>query len=180
MGPATLDTIRNMHFDVALLATVIVKIAIAWVLSLPLSVERARDDRSAGLRTFPVVAIASCAYMILAQEVLGVTGQQGPVLQGLLTGIGFVGGGAIIKEQNRVRGTATAAAILATGIMGAAVGYGRLEIALVTCLFTALPLWAFSRYEAAHPDGVLPDNATKSASSSSAPSSAGPAAPGTR
>src|SRR5271165_3964467 len=139
MGQDSLGTIRDMHFDVTLLATVVVKVAIAWVLSLPLSVERARDDRSAGLRTFPVVAVASCAYVILAQEVLGVTSQQGAVLQGLLTGIGFIGGGAIVKGPDRVRGTATAAAILATGIVGAAVGYGRLELALVTCAFTAVP-----------------------------------------
>jgi putative Mg2+ transporter-C (MgtC) family protein len=181
MGQDSLGVIRDMHFNVGLLLTVVVKVAIAWVLSLPLSVERARDDRSAGLRTFPIVALASCAYVIVAQEVLGASNQQGPVLQGLLTGIGFIGGGAIVKEQNRVRGTATAAAILATGIMGAAVGYGRMEIALVTCVFTALPLYFFSRYESAHPAEFSSDALSDSpggAASSTAPT--GPPAPGVR
>ena len=144
------NMLSDMHFDVGLLMSIVAKVAIAWVLSLPLSVERARDDRSAGLRTIPVVSVASCGYVILAQMVLGVTNQQGAVLQGLLTGIGFIGGGAIVKEQSRVRGTATAAAILATGIMGAAIGYGRLELALITCVFTAVPLYFFSRYEMTH------------------------------
>ncbi len=150
MDQATQNMLSDLHFNGALLLSIVAKVAIAWILSLPLSVERARDDTSAGLRTIPVVAVASCGYVILAQMVLGVTNQQGAVLQGLLTGIGFIGGGAIVKEQNRVRGTATAAAILATGVMGAAIGYGRLELALITCLFTAVPLFFFSRYEMAH------------------------------
>jgi putative Mg2+ transporter-C (MgtC) family protein len=143
------DVIRDMHFDVALFVGVIIKVAVAWALSFPLAVERARDDRSAGLRTFPVVGVASCGYVILAGQVLGFASpQQTNILQGLVTGIGFIGGGAIVKDMNRVRGTATAAAIWATGIIGAAVGYGRFEIACVVCIFTALPLYSLSRYEA--------------------------------
>ena len=138
----------HIHFDVGLFAALLVKVTVSWLLTFPVSVERARDDRSAGLRTFPIVAAASCGYVLLAGQVIGLNSQlHAQVLQGLVTGIGFIGGGAIVKESNRVRGTATAAAIWSTGIVGAAVGYGRFEIAAVVGIFTASLLWIVSRYE---------------------------------
>jgi putative Mg2+ transporter-C (MgtC) family protein len=145
------DAMRDMHFDGSLFLSLLLKVAIACALTLPISVERYRDDRSAGLRTFPIVAAASCGFVLLAGQVFGLASeQQTHILQGLVTGIGFIGGGAIVKEANRVRGTATAAAVWSTGIVGAAVGYGRLEIALVVGAFTAVTLGVVSRYEMRH------------------------------
>jgi putative Mg2+ transporter-C (MgtC) family protein len=142
------DVMRDMHFDGPLFLSLLLKVAISCALTMPISVERYRDDRSAGLRTFPIVAAASCGYVLLAGQVFGLASeQQTHILQGLVTGIGFIGGGAIVKEANRVRGTATAAAVWSTGIVGAAVGYGRLEIALVVGAFTAVTLWVASRFE---------------------------------
>jgi len=142
------DVMRDMHFDVPLFVSFLLKIVIAVALTSPVSVERYRDDRSAGLRTFPIVAVASCGYVLLAGQVFGIASdQQTHILQGLVTGIGFIGGGAIVKDGNRVRGTATAAAIWSTSIVGAAVGYGRLEIAVVVGLFTTMTLWIVSRFE---------------------------------
>jgi putative Mg2+ transporter-C (MgtC) family protein len=66
--------------------------------------------------------------------------QQTHVLQGLVTGVGFIGGGAILKANDRVHGTATAASIWATAIIGAAVGYRQSEIAIVLALLTFLTL----------------------------------------
>lgn len=142
---------RDVHFDIPLFASLLGKVALAWVLTFPISVERARDDRSAGLRTFPVVAAAACSLVLLAGQVFGISSdQQTHILQGLVTGIGFVGGGAIVREGNRVRGTATAAAIWSTGIIGAAVGYGRFEIAVVLSGFTAVTLYFITKYELRH------------------------------
>lgn len=142
------EVMANLHFDVALFLSLLIKIVIAVALTSPVSVERYKDDKSAGLRTFPIVAVASCGYVILAGQVFGIASdQQTHILQGLVTGIGFIGGGAIVKDGNRVRGTATAAAIWSTSIVGAAVGYGHIEIAMVVGLFTTLTLWIISRYE---------------------------------
>ena len=138
----------HIQFDVVLFIALLVKVTFAWILTFPISVERARDDQSAGLRTFPIVAAASCGYVLLAGQVIGLASDlHAHILQGLVTGIGFIGGGAIVKETNRVRGTATAAAIWSTAIVGAAVGYGRFEIAAVVGVFTASLLWTVSRYE---------------------------------
>jgi putative Mg2+ transporter-C (MgtC) family protein len=141
----------DVHFDIPLFGLLLGKVALAWVLTFPVSVERARDDRSAGLRTFPVVAAASCCFVLLAGEVFGSSSvYQTNILQGLVTGIGFIGGGAILREGNRIRGTATAAAIWSTAVIGAAVGYGRVEIAIVLSGFTTMMLYYISKYEYRH------------------------------
>jgi putative Mg2+ transporter-C (MgtC) family protein len=127
--------------DVIRVATNLASVAAAFLLALPLGWERERSERSAGLRTFPLVAMASCGYILIASSVLGDHPEgRARVIEGLMTGIGFIGGGAILKGEGTVRGTATAASIWNTGAIGAATAFGRYEIALVLSLvnFAAL------------------------------------------
>lgn len=108
------------------------KIALAYVLALPVAWDRELEARSAGLRTFPLVAIASCGYLLLGETLFAESPDaQARLVQGLITGIGFIGGGAILKDGGSVHGTATAASIWNTGAIGAAVAFGRFEVALV-------------------------------------------------
>lgn len=119
----------------------LVALAVAYVLALPIGWNREREERSAGLRTFPLVAMAACGFVMIAIEVLGADSEQhSRILEGLMTGIGFVGGGAILKQGDRAKGTATAASLWATGAIGAAVGYGQLDIAVILSLVTVLTL----------------------------------------
>ena len=107
-------------------------VVIAHVLALPIVWDREKEARNAGLRTFPLVAVASCGYMLLATSILGSSSESASrIIQGLITGIGFIGGGAILKDRGSVHGTATAAIIWNTGAIGAAVAFRRYEIALV-------------------------------------------------
>lgn len=77
----------------------LLNVALAYVLALPLGWERERSTSGPGLHTFPLVAIASCGYILIARSVIGIgADEQSRVLQGLLSGIGFIGGGAILKE----------------------------------------------------------------------------------
>ena len=125
----------------SLILSDLLKVLIAYALALPLGWEREQATRSVGLRTFPLVAIASCGYILISAQVVGVNSEsQARVISGLMTGIGFIGGGAILKEGVSVRGTATAASIWNTGAIGAAVAYERYEIALVLTIinFTTL------------------------------------------
>lgn len=109
-------------------------ILLAFVLALPVAWDRYAQDRPAGLRTFPIVALASCAFVLVGRDVFaGQQDAQARVIQGLMTGIGFIGGGAILKEDSdsgHVTGIATAASIWNTGAIGAAVAYLRFEIAV--------------------------------------------------
>ncbi len=70
---------------------------------------------------------------------------QARIVEGLMTGIGFIGGGAILKTGDRVRGTATAASVWSTGIVGASVAYGYYEIAVVVSLLNLVVLQLFTR-----------------------------------
>ena len=118
--------------DVVVIAKNLGSIALAFVLALPVGWEREQSERSAGLRTFPLVAMASCGYILLASKILsGHPEGLARVVEGLMTGIGFIGGGAILKSEGGVRGTATAASIWNTGAIGAAVAFERYEIAIV-------------------------------------------------
>jgi len=124
-------------------------IVIAYVLALPLGWDREKEERSAGLRTFPLVAIASCGFALLGTSVLGKGSMaQGYVLQGLIVGIGFIGAGAIIKRPGETYGTATAACLWITGAVGAAVGFGLYDIAImlsVAAFFTLRTLAPFKK-----------------------------------
>lgn len=111
-------------------------LGLAYIFALPIAMDREASSRSAGLRTFPLVAIAACGYTLVGFSILGTTDAEARVLQGVITGIGFIGGGAILKSKGSVSGTATAASIWTTGLVGIAVAAGRFEIALLLSLMT--------------------------------------------
>lgn len=131
-----------LDLDLQSLTTNLIKLLAAFILTLPVAWDREIESRSMGLRTFPLVAMASCAFILIASSVIGIDNDnaQARLIQGLMTGIGFIGGGAIIKDSGTVTGTATAASIWGTGAIGAAVAYGHLEIGIIVSLFTFLLL----------------------------------------
>ena len=119
----------------------ILSLGLAYALALPVGWDREKDARSAGIRTFPLVAIASCGFVLVGIAILGRTDPaQARILEGLITGVGFIGGGAILRHRGKASGTATAASLWATGALGAAVGYGLFDIAVVLSLTTFLTL----------------------------------------
>jgi putative Mg2+ transporter-C (MgtC) family protein len=115
------------------------KVAAAYVLAFPVGWERERSSRSAGLRTFPLVAVASCGYM-LTGSLAASTDTLGRILVGVMTGIGFIGGGAILKSGGTVHGTATAASLWNMGAIGSSVAYGRYELAVLLTVINYLSL----------------------------------------
>ena len=113
----------------------LMQLAVAFSLALPIAWDREQRERSAGLRTFTLVAISTCGFLMAARSALGPSADaESRVWQGLLTGIGFIGSGAILKTQGTVRGTATAASIWNTAAVGASVAYGSYDIAIALSL----------------------------------------------
>lgn len=109
-----------------------VLLTLAFTMALPIGWQRNRASQSVGLRTFPVVSLAAAGYILLGKAVFdGAIQAEARLLQGLITGIGFLGGGVIVHEGIDVEGTATAASIWNTAAIGAAIAYGRIEIAFV-------------------------------------------------
>lgn len=108
----------------------------AFLLALPIAWNRERKGDTMGLRTFPLVAVGACAYVMIGLAFIGDAGQDATarIMQGLMTGIGFVGGGAILKHDDHVSGTASAASIWVVGAMGAAAGFGYWGYAIALSL----------------------------------------------
>ena len=107
-------------------------IGVSFLLALPIGRDWERLRQSAGIRTFPLVAVASCSYVLVSKHILGPGAPNlDRVIQGLMTGIGFIGGGAIFKQGPNVHGAATAASIWCTGAIGAAAACGAWDIAVL-------------------------------------------------
>ena len=117
------------------------KLLLAYGLMLPVGWYREKEAHSVGVRTFPLVAMASCGYVMLAVPAFHNSIEaQSRVIQGMVAGIGFIGGGAILKAEGNVHGTATAASIWNTGVVGAAVAQDRFLLAAALALMNLFAL----------------------------------------
>ncbi len=115
----------------------VVSLSVAYVLAFPIGWDRERSERSAGLRTFPLVAVAACGFIQATEHMLHSEPEaMARVVEGIIGGVGFIGGGAILKINSSVRGTATAASLWATGGVGVAVGVGATDVAIVISVMT--------------------------------------------
>ena len=120
-------------------------LAVAYLLALPIGWNREKQERSAGLRTFPLVAVASCGFIQAAESIVGDDPEAiARIVEGIITGMGFIGGGAILRMKESVKGTATAASLWATGAVGTAVGLGSYDVAIVLSVITMITLWVLS------------------------------------
>ena len=136
-----------MDLDLTVNLSDLIRIVLAGVIALPVALEREKENQIMGLRTFPLVAVAACSYVLLTRTVIVESSDAiARVVQGLITGIGFIGGGAILKKDDDglVQGTATAASIWTTGAVGAAVAFGRIDIAIIISLITYAILRLFA------------------------------------
>ena len=126
---------------------IILRLFLATVCGAIVGLEREISDKAAGLRTHILVCLGSCMFGLLGLE-LTVSYPQADILrlaQGLLIGVGFLGGGVIMREGASVKGLTTAAGIWVMGAIGLAIGVGRYYISLVGTLFIFLVIGLFGR-----------------------------------
>ncbi|MEN3973035.1 MgtC/SapB family protein [Sphingomicrobium sp. XHP0235] len=127
------------HFDIM---PHLVAIVLAYILAFPIGWNREKSERSAGLRTFPLVAVASCGFIQAAESITADTPEaMARIVEGLITGMGFIGGGAILRLKDSVKGTATAASLWITGAIGTSVALGSLDVAIMLSIITVATLW---------------------------------------
>jgi putative Mg2+ transporter-C (MgtC) family protein len=120
----------------------VVAMLAAYLLAIPLGWNREREERSAGLRTFPLVAIAACGFIQAAEVVAAGSAEAlARINEGVIVGMGFIGGGAILRLKDSVQGTATAASIWVTGAIGVSCGLGAFDIAVVLAVVAFATLW---------------------------------------
>lgn len=119
----------------------LLRLLIAFGLGLPIGWERESRDRTPGLRTFPLVSLGACAFLLIGEQAYGESIEaQSRVLQALLTGVGFIAGGAILKSKKDVTGIATAVGVWLTTAVGAATAVGAYLIAVLLTVATVITL----------------------------------------
>jgi len=113
-------------------------LVVAMLLGGVVGIQREWTGKPAGLRTHMLVALGAALFVLGPVEAGMTSADLSRVIQGLATGIGFIGGGAILKlsEERDIRGLTSAAGIWMTAAMGVAVGLGRIGMALLSALLT--------------------------------------------
>ena len=114
-----------------------------------IGLQREVTHHSAGLRTHILVALGSALLVISGSQSGMSSGDVSRIIQGIVTGIGFLGGGAILKLTNEreIRGLTTAAGIWMTAAISIAAGLGRIITALTALVFTLVVLSVLIRFE---------------------------------
>ena len=124
------------------LMIVLVRVFAAVLLGAVVGIERERAGKPAGLRTHMLVSLGTAVVVIACSDAGMSLDGLSRVIQGIVTGIGFIGAGTILKlnEQREIQGLTTAAGLWMTAAIGVAVGLGILGVALIGTLVTVLVL----------------------------------------
>ena len=110
------------------------RLVLAAFLGAVIGYERELRGRSAGLRTFAAVALGACLFSIISYTVVPRGNETTRIAAQIVSGIGFLGAGLIIKDGLSVRNLTTAASLWAAGSIGMAIGFGYSAIATVSTL----------------------------------------------
>mgnify|MGYP001628347056 FL=1 len=134
------------------LANSVFRLVLSMILGVFVGAERKRKGQIAGVRTFALISMGSCLAMLLSvyvpQEYLGLkNGDPGRIAAQVITGVGFLGGGAMIHMRGSVRGLTTAAGIWMTAAIGMAVGVGMYWCSVIATALILVTLVLFESYE---------------------------------
>jgi len=124
------------------LVHVIIRLVAATLLGAIVGLQRERAGKPAGLRTHILVTLGTAVFVLACSGVGMSSDGLSRVIQGIVTGIGFIGAGSILKlnEERDIKGLTTAASVWMTAAIGVAVGLGSLGVALLSTLFTLIIL----------------------------------------
>ncbi len=129
---------------------VTLRMTVALLLGAAIGWDRERRDAEAGLRTHMLVALGAAVFVLVPAESGMGNEELSRIIQGLVSGIGFLGAGAVLKQssEGRIHGLTTAASIWATAAVGMAAGLGREGSAVLATGFALLVLGGIRRLEA--------------------------------
>ena len=131
------------------LAHVLIKLIAATLLGAVVGLQREKAGKPAGLRTHILVTLGTTVFVLACSGVGMSMDGLSRVIQGIVTGIGFIGAGSILKlsEERDIKGLTTAAGIWMTAAIGVAVGLGSLGVAVLSTVFTLIILTLAGLYE---------------------------------
>lgn len=132
---------------------VVLRLAVAAVLGALIGLERERQNQPAGLRTHIILVVGACLAMIISLNVatqfmpLGIQGDPARIAAQVVSGIGFLGAGAILRYGINVRGLTTATSLWTLAIVGLTVGSGHFIAAGAATLILFISLTLLDRFE---------------------------------
>ncbi|MGZ3883501.1 MAG: MgtC/SapB family protein [Bacteroidia bacterium] len=124
----------------------IIKLLVALVVGAIIGAEREYKTKAAGFRTVILIMLGSTLFTIIS-GIMGGDKDPARVASNILTGIGFIGAGAIFKEGNFVKGLTTAAVIWISAAIGMSIGIGHYEFAFISLCMVMLVLLGFSWFQ---------------------------------
>ena len=126
----------------------LLRLTVSMVLGGAIGFERERDSQPAGLRTHMILVMGSCLAMILSINMSANAGSDPARLAAqVISGIGFLGAGAILRSGFNVKGLTTATTVWTTAIIGLAVGYGYYLVGVFTTVLVLVVLTLVSLFE---------------------------------
>jgi len=132
-----------MAFEIAVVEwEIILKVVFAAIMGIIIGLEREIDLKPAGLRTHSLVCMGAALFTALSFAIMGPNVDNSRIAAGIVTGIGFLGAGAIFMSKDRIRGLTTAADLWVLAAVGVAAGIGLYLSALVTTLIIYFTLSA--------------------------------------
>lgn len=136
--------------DFGQIERVLLRVITATLLGAVVGFEREKAGKPAGLRTHILVCLGTAIVVLACSGSRMDMDGLSRVIQGIVTGIGFIGAGSILKinEERDIQGLTTAAGLWMTAAIGIAVGLGTLGLALISTIMTLLVLWVLRVMEA--------------------------------
>ena len=119
----------------------------AAILGAIIGIERERHEHPAGIRTHMLVSIGSAAFTVLSIYSFGEGSDPGRVAAQIVTGIGFLGAGSILKGGGTIHGLTTAASLWVVAAVGMAAGAGAWGVAVATTIIVLISLWPLQEIE---------------------------------
>lgn len=120
--------------------TMVLRLILAAALGAIVGYQRERAEKPAGLRTHILVAVGAALFTVVSVSGFGPGGDPARIAAQIVTGIGFLGAGTILRANGHVRGLTTAASIWAVASIGVAVGVGMYLMSLAASLIVVAVL----------------------------------------
>lgn len=131
-----------MNFYIPVSQEDFIKLVLAVLIGGLIGMERELHAKAAGLRTITLITVGATLFTMLSLEF-----QDSRVISNIVTGVGFLGAGAILFSEGRVKGLTTASSIWVSAALGMAIGLGEFYLAGVSALIVLCILWIFAQVD---------------------------------
>lgn len=134
--------------DLTHLVRILGRLSVALIIGAAIGLQRQVAHKTAGMRTHMLVALGTALLLVTASDAGLSNSDLSRIVQGIITGIGFLGGGAILKltTEHEIHGLTTAAGIWLTAAAAAAAGLGQMAAALIGLVFALVVLALMGKY----------------------------------